>query len=63
MTYGLLRKKELIEEDKARHVVFVDFGHSKLSAFVARITKDKASELAQVNDRHLGARDLDWIMY
>lgn len=46
LTYGLLRKKELIEEDKARHVVFVDFGHAKLSAFIARITKDKASELA-----------------
>lgn len=36
LSYGLFRKKELPEKNKdARNVVFIDFGHSKLSAFVS----------------------------
>jgi heat shock protein 4 len=33
ISYGLFRKKEL-EPEVARNVVFIDFGHSKTSAFV-----------------------------
>lgn len=39
LSYGLFRKKELPEKSKgARNVVFVDFGHSKLSAYVSSFT-------------------------
>lgn len=63
LSYGLFRKKDLPEKDeKARNVVFVDLGHSKMSSFVSSFTKDKCSVLLQENDRHLGARDLDWAL-
>ena len=39
-SYGLFRKAEL-EKEKPRYVAFIDFGHSKLSAFVASFTKEK----------------------
>lgn len=39
VSYGLFRKAELT--DKPRNVVFIDYGHSKLSAFVASFTKEK----------------------
>lgn len=37
--YGIFRKADLTKD--ARNVVFVDMGHSKLSAFCASFTKDK----------------------
>lgn len=41
-SYGLFRKNDLPEKDvDARNVVFVDFGHSKLSAFVSTFTKER----------------------
>ena len=60
--YGIFRKNEFKDEKEPRHVVFVDLGHSKFSAFVASFTKEKATILAQVDDRQLGARDMDWIL-
>lgn len=36
LSYGLFRKAELPEKDsEPRNVVFIDFGHSKLSSFVS----------------------------
>lgn len=58
ISYGLFRKKEL--DNNPRNVVFVDFGHSKTSAFVGSFTSDKLKVVSQVHDRHLGCRDLDW---
>ena len=37
LIYGLPRRNEL----KDKHVVFVDIGHSKLSAFCAHFKNDK----------------------
>jgi len=56
--YGIFRKAEL-DAVKKRNVVFIDFGHSKLCAFLASFTNTKAEVLAQVCERHLGARDID----
>ena len=42
LSYGLFRKSDLPEKAKeARNVVFIDFGHSKLSTFVSSFTKEK----------------------
>lgn len=43
--YGIFRKKELDEKVK-KNVVFVDFGHSKTSAWCAAFTKEKFKILA-----------------
>lgn len=61
-SYGLFRKADL-ESEVPRYVAFVDFGHSKTSAFVGSFTKEKVQIVAQVNDRNFGARDLDWGVY
>jgi molecular chaperone DnaK (HSP70) len=46
LSYGLFRKNDLPEKDKEpRNVIFVDFGHSKLSSFVSSFTKEKCSVL------------------
>lgn len=42
-TYGIFRKNEFKDDKEPRHVVFVDIGHAKFSAFMASFTKDKAT--------------------
>jgi len=59
--YGIFRKAEL-DAVNAKNVIFVDFGHSKTSAYCASFTKEKFKILAQSDERHLGARDIDWIL-
>lgn len=61
-TYGVFRKSEFKDLKKERNVVFVDWGHSKLSAFVCSFTKDKATIITKVNERNLGAREVDWAL-
>lgn len=60
LSYALFRKAEL--NDQPRNVVFVDIGHSKLSAFCASFTKTKGKILADMSERNLGCRDFDWLM-
>lgn len=62
VSYGLFRKKDL-DKENPRHVVFVDLGHSKMSAFVGSFLQEKAKIVAQVNDRNLGARNIDWNVF
>ncbi|KRX04010.1 hypothetical protein PPERSA_12457 [Pseudocohnilembus persalinus] len=63
LSYGLFRKSDLPEkESEARNVIFVDFGHSKLSTFVSGFTKEKCRVILQEHDRHLGSRDFDWTL-
>ncbi|CAD8077171.1 unnamed protein product [Paramecium sonneborni] len=62
INYGLFRKTDL-DAEKPRNVAFVDLGHSKFSAFVGSFYKEKASVLAQVCERNLGARDIDWVLF
>ena len=60
-SYGLFRKKEF-NEKYIRTVVFVDLGHSKLTAFAADFTTSKAKIKSQVYNRNLGTRDFDWFV-
>ena len=61
LSYGLFRKAEL-DALTPRHVVFLDFGHSKSSVFLASFTNTKGKILSQFHDRNLGVRDIDWIL-
>ena len=58
MNYGIFRKADLDVETE-RLVGFVDVGFSKTSIFFAKIYKNKAEIIAEVNDRHLGVRNID----
>ena len=58
MNYGIFRKADLDVETE-RLVGFVDVGYSKTSIFFAKIYKNKAEIVAEVNDRHLGVRNID----
>jgi heat shock protein 4 len=60
MSYGIFRKAEL--DATPKNVAFIDIGHGSTSVFVAAFTKEKAQILSQVQDRHLGTRDMDWKM-
>ncbi|CAD8054922.1 unnamed protein product [Paramecium sonneborni] len=62
INYGLFRKTDL-DPEKPRNVAFVDFGHSKFSAFVGQFYKERAQVLTQVCERNLGARDIDWVLF
>ncbi|EGR34876.1 hypothetical protein IMG5_001050 [Ichthyophthirius multifiliis] len=62
ISYGLFRKAEL-DSTVTRNVAFIDLGHSKFSAFVSSFNKEKSAVLAQVHDRQLGARDMDWLIF
>lgn len=58
MSYGIFRRKDLTKDPK--NVVFVDLGHSKLSAFCASFTNEKCSVLAEAHARNVGCRNIDW---
>lgn len=59
MQYGFFRKGDL-DENQARTVAFVDFGHSKTTVTIASFVKAKCKILCHHSDRNLGARDLDY---
>jgi len=58
LSYGIFRRKELSATPK--HVVFVDLGYSKLSAFCASFTNEKCSIVAESHARNIGCRNMDW---
>jgi len=62
LTYGFFRKMDL-DEKKARRVVFVDFGHSKLACTYAHFTKNKMKVQFTHCHRNLGARNLDYVLF
>lgn len=62
LTYGFFRKADL-DEKKARKVVFVDFGHSKLTVTLAHFTKNKMKIVHTYSDKNLGARMLDMVLF
>lgn len=61
LDYGIFRKNDL-DPKNARNILFVDFGHSKLSTFACSFTKEKMVTLAQVHERNLGCRDIDYLL-
>jgi heat shock protein 4 len=58
LTYGFFRKADLSDKE-SRLVVFVDFGHSKLTVTFASFLKDKMKIISHTSDRNLGARNID----
>lgn len=61
LNYGFFRKKDLPEKkEEPRHVVFVDFGHTKLTVTIANFVKGKCKILCHHSDRNCGARNIDY---
>jgi molecular chaperone DnaK (HSP70) len=58
LNYGFFRKADLTEKD-GRTVVFVDFGHSKLTVTIATFWQGKMKVLCHHSDRNLGGRNID----
>jgi heat shock protein 4 len=61
LDYGIFRKNDL-DPKVPKNVLFIDFGHSKLSTFAYSFTKEKMTELAQHHERNLGCRDIDYLL-
>lgn len=61
LDYGIFRKNDL-HATEPRNVLFIDFGHSKLSTFLCSFTKEEMNVLEQEHCRHLGCRDIDYAM-
>ena len=59
LDYGIFRKNDL-DANNARNVLFFDFGHSKLSIFVCSFTNGEMNVLEQEHCRHIGCRDIDY---
>ena len=62
LDYGIFRKADL-DVKEARNVLFIDFGHSKLSVFCCSFVKEEMNVLYQDYARNIGCRDLDHLMY
>lgn len=61
LDYGIFRRNDL-DAKNPRNVLFVDFGHSKFSVFVAGFTKEKVTILSQKHNRFIGCRDIDYLL-
>ena len=59
LNYGLFKQDLPAADQKPRHVVFVDLGHSALLVSVAEFNKVKIIILATASDPNLGGRDFD----
>lgn len=62
LDYGIFRKADL-DSKNTRNVLFIDWGHSKLSIFCCSFTKEEMNVLYQDYARNIGCRDLDHLMY
>lgn len=60
--YGITKTDLPTEEENPRHVVFVDIGHSNMSASVAAFQKGKLTMKSVAFNRHLGGRDIDYAL-
>ncbi|KAH9859172.1 heat shock protein [Lenzites betulinus] len=56
--YGIT-KSDLPEPENPRHVVFVDVGHSSMSASVVAFAKGQLTVKSTAYERHVGGRDID----
>jgi heat shock protein 4 len=62
LDYGMFRKNDL-DATNARNVLFIDFGHSKLSVFACSFTNSEMNVLEQEYCRHIGCRDIDYHLF
>jgi hypothetical protein len=58
----MFRKNDL-DATNHRNVLFIDFGHSKLSIFACGFTNSEMNVLEQEHYRHIGCRDIDYHIY
>lgn len=56
MDYGSFKKADFAE---GKNIIFVDFGHSKLTASLIRFTDTTMEVLYEKYNRNLGCRDID----
>eukprot|EP01134_Creolimax_fragrantissima_P006111 CFRG6111T1 len=61
LAYGIY--KQDLDEEKPRHVLFFDMGHSSLQVAVCTFLKGKFSVLSTASDPNLGGRDFDKLIY
>lgn len=59
--YGIT-KSDLPDPENPRHVLFIDAGHSNLTATVVAFAKNQLTVKSSVSDRHLGGRDIDFAL-
>eukprot|EP00112_Aurelia_sp_Birch-Aquarium-sp1_P015806 Seg353.11 transcript_id=Seg353.11/GoldUCD/mRNA.D3Y31 product="Heat shock protein 105 kDa" protein_id=Seg353.11/GoldUCD/D3Y31 len=62
LSYGLYKKDLPAIEEKPRHVVFVDVGHSACQVSVCAFRKGKIKVMSTTSDPLLGGRDFDNIL-
>lgn len=63
MDYGFYKMNEFPEkEEQAKVVLFVDFGHSKLSIYAIKFTKNYQKVIFQTHSRQIGCKNLDELM-
>jgi len=61
LNYGFFKRKDFTKE-KAKTVVFVDFGHCKTTITVAQFWPEKVKIVCHHSDRNLGGRDFDYVI-
>jgi heat shock protein 4 len=59
--YGIT-KSDLPDPENPRHVMFIDAGHSNLTATVVAFSKNQLHVKSSASDRHLGGRDIDFAL-
>jgi heat shock 70kDa protein 4 len=59
--YGIT-KSDLPDPENPRHVIFIDVGHSNLTATVVAFAKNQLNVKSSASDRHLGGRDIDYAL-
>ena len=62
LSYGFFRKSDL-DAEVARKVIFVDFGHSKLTCTLASFKKGAMTINYTHSNRNLGARKIDYQLF
>lgn len=63
LEYGILRRTELLKNNKERHVMFIDMGYSKTSICLAALKGKEGKIITEFHHRNLGVRDMDWILF
>ena len=61
LNYAFQKMKEF-DNNKPRTVVFIDYGHSKLTIFYAEFSKTSINIISVSSERFCGARELDFLI-
>lgn len=62
LSYGIYKQDLPAPEEKPRHIIFVDCGHSSLQVSAVAFHKGKLKMLATASDANLGGRDFDLLI-